>query len=404
MMTQKLDAKSLVGFKLPPGKADAIFFDNELPGFGLRLRAGGHRSWIAQYRAHGRTRRLTIGSVEKLTPIDARKAAKKVLAKVELGQDPQGAKQEQRRQAVHTLRSTAEAYIDAKAPELRPSSLRVTRLYLTGAYFKSLHTTSITAISHPDVAARISAIKRTNGGATARQARAALSSMYKWAMGEGLMGTHPFNPVIGTNVPAGPQARERVLSDHELVKIWNACADDDYGRIIRLLILLGSRRSEIGGMARSELDFDAGTWLLPAARSKNKCPLLVPLAPAALAIIKAVPEWANRDQLFGTRAQAGFTEWDRGKRALDARAGVTEWRVHDLRRTVATRMGDIGVLPHVVEAALNHRSGVRRGVAGIYNKSAYEREVRAALRIWSEHVLDLVEGRASKIIPMPMTA
>src|SRR6516164_3911684 len=292
----KLDAKTVASLALPDGKPDVIFFDDELSGFGLRVRAGGHRSWIAQYRARGRTRRQTIGSVEKLIPIEARKAARKILAKVELGEDPQGAKQEQRRQAVHTLRSVAEAYLEARAPELRPSSLRVTRLYLTGRYFKPLHTTSITAISHPDVAARISAIKRDSGSVTAKQARAALSSLYKWVMGEGLMGKSPFNPVVGTNSPAGPQAGTRVLSDSELTRIWNTCGDDDYGRIIKLLILLGSRRSEIGGMAWSELDFDAGTWLLPAARSKNKHPLLVPLPPAALAIIKAVPR-TSRDQL-----------------------------------------------------------------------------------------------------------
>jgi integrase len=401
MPTLKLDAKTVASLKLPDGKDDDIFWDAHLAGFGIRLRAGGHRSWVAQYRAHGRTRRLTIGSVEKLNPIEARKTARMELAKVELGGDPQGAKQEQRRQAVHTLRAVAGAYLEAKASELRPSSLRVTRLYLTGAYFKPLHTTSITAISHPDVAARIGAIKRTSGSVTAKQARAALSSLYKWAMGEGLMGAHPFNPVIGTNVPAGPQARERVLADQELIKIWNACADDDYGRIIWLLILLGSRRAEIGGLAWSELDLEAGLWSLPATRSKNKYPLVVPLPPAALAIIKAVPRWANRDQLFGTRAQAGFTEWDRGKRALDARAGVeTEWRVHDLRRTVATRMGDIGVLPHVIEAALNHRSGAKRGVAGIYNKSPYQREVATALQLWSEYVTALVEGRENKVIPL----
>jgi integrase len=396
----KLDAKTVASLTLPDGKPDVIFFDDELSGFGIRVRAGGHRSWIAQYRARGRTRRQTIGSVEKLIPIEARKAARKILAKVELGEDPQGTKQEQRRQAVHTLRSVAEAYLEAKASELRPSSLRVTRLYLTGRYFKPLHTTSIVAISHPDVAARISAIKRDNGSVTAKQARAALSSMYKWAMGEGLMGKSPFNPVVGTNSPAGPQAGTRVLSDSELSRIWNTCGDDDYGRIIKLLILLGSRRSEIGGIAWSELDFDAGTWLLPAARSKNKHPLLVPLPPAALAIIKAVPR-TSRDQLFGARTRAGFTGWERGKHALDARAGVeAKWRVHDLRRTVATRMGDLGVLPHVIEAALNHRGGAKRGVAGLYNRSIHEAHVRNALLMWSEHVLALVEGRKDKVVPL----
>jgi Arm DNA-binding domain len=115
----QLDNKTVASLALLDGKADAIFFDNELPGFGLRLRAGGHRTWIAQYRAHGRTRRLTIGAVEKLTLVEARKAARKILAKVELGEDPQGDREAKRRAAVHTLCSVAEAYLEARKRELR---------------------------------------------------------------------------------------------------------------------------------------------------------------------------------------------------------------------------------------------------------------------------------------------
>jgi integrase len=401
----QLDNKTVAGLALPDGKTDVIFFDDELAGFGLRLRTSGdrvRRSWIAQYRSHGRTRRLNIGAAEKLSAAEARKQAKKELAKVALGGDPQGEKAQARLQAVHTFASVAKAYLEAKATELRPSSLRVTRLYLTGKHFKPLHTASITKITHPDVAARISAIRRSSGEVTARQARAALSAMYKWSMGEGLMGTSPFNPVIGTNVPAASIPRERVLRDDELVAIWRACKDDDFGRIVRLLILLGSRRGEVGGMCWTEIDLVASTWFLPAARSKNGHALLVPLPPAALDIVKAVPRWAARDQLFGARAKDGFAKWNDSKRELDERLGeaVAPWRLHDLRRTAATRMGDLGVLPHVIESALNHRSGTKRGIAGIYNKSPYEREVKAALALWAEHLTALAEGRENKVVPL----
>jgi integrase len=195
-----------------------------------------------------------------------------------------------------------------------------------------------------------------------------------------------------------------VLTDAELTAIWRACGDDDFGRIVRLLILLGARRQEVGGMRmRSELDLDRGTWTLPAERSKNGRAHTLPLLPMALAIIDAVPKMATRDQLFGVRAD-GYTQWEDGKAALDKRSGVTDWVLHDIRRTVATRMADLGIGPHVIEQVLNHVSGHKSGVAGIYNRSSYEREVRAALALWHDHLRSIVEGSERKIVSMPHAA
>jgi integrase len=192
-----------------------------------------------------------------------------------------------------------------------------------------------------------------------------------------------------------------VLSNAELVAIWNACGDDTPGRTIRLLILLGSRRQEVGGMRWSELDLDGGTWTLPAERSKNRRPHSITLPAPALDIIKSVPR-SSRDHLFGDRAGSGFTGWSNAKQELDRRlAGtVKPWRVHDVRRTVATGMADLGIEPHHIEACLNHFGGHRRGVAGVYNRSSYDRAVAAALARWSEHVLALVEGREGKILAL----
>src|SRR5262249_51226556 len=148
-------------------------------------------------------------------------------------------------------------------------------------------------------------------------------------------------------------------SDDELRRLWLACGDDDYGRIIRLATLLGGRRQEIGGMAWGELDLESPqpSWRLPGERSKNGKGAVLALPPTALAIIRGVRRMAYRDRLFGVHAACGFAGWDKSKRALDARSGVTSWTPHDLRRTLSTRLHDIGVAPHVVEAVLNHRSG-----------------------------------------------
>jgi integrase len=404
--TMKLDAKKVAKLALPEGKLGAIYFDADLAGFGLRLRASaGHvrRTWIAQYRAHGRTRRMKVGDAEKLGADDARKAARKVLAKVELGQDPQGDKAKARLASVRTLRSVADDYLEAKESVLRPVSYRGTKLYLTGPYFKPLHSTTITDITLADVAARIGAIARNNGSVAACRARSALSAMYRWAMGEGLLGPHPINPVIGTNTPPDSTPRERVLSDVELAAIWHACADDDHGRIVKLLALTGCRRDEIGGMRWSEISTEKDVLALPKERTKNGRAHAVPLTPLALTILETVPRRADgRDHVFGERSPVGFTMWTEAKRDLDHRlAGqVKEWRVHDLRRTTATRMADLGVQPHIIEAVLNHYSGHRRGVAGVHNRSPYEREVRAAMALWAAHVQSIVEGGERKIVSL----
>jgi integrase len=335
---------------------------------------------------------------DTLTAIEARTQARKLLAKVELGRDPQGEREDQRRQATGTFRSIAAQYLADRQSKLRPASFRVTQMYLTGSYFAPLHAADAAAITHADVAAALRRIKAQHSEGTARQARLALSAMYGWAIAEGLLGKSPVNPVIGTHAMDAPPPRERVLSPAELVAIWRASGDDDYGRVIKLLILLGARRSEIGGLRPSELDPDKGTWRLPAERSKNGRALELVLPAAAWAIIETVPRREGCDYLFGPRHGAGFKAWSASKAALDVELGeaVAAWRVHDIRRTVATGMADIGIEPHHIEAVLNHHGGHRAGVAGIYNRSSYERAVTAALARWSEHVEQLVSGKPAQ--------
>jgi integrase len=384
----KLIAKTTATAKLPEGKVDAIYFDDDLAGFGLRLRASGDqvsKTWIAQYRAHGRTRRMKIGTFEKLTPDEARKAAKKILARAEIGQDPQAEKAAQRQQDGHTLAAVASDYLAAKAKVVRPNTYRELNRYLTSAHFKPLHAMPIDQITRRDVAARLTKITAENGSISAGRARAALSALYAWAMGNGLAEQ---NPVIGTLKPDDSQPRERVLSDSEIAAIWHAaCEGGVFGKIVKLLLLTGCRRMEICGLRWKEIDMENGLLHLPPHRTKNARAHTLALTPMAMEIIESVPRIVGRDHLFGERSDLGFTQWG-AKRDLDSRLGgkVAEWTLHDLRRTCATGMADIGVQPHIIEAVLNHISGHKVGVAGIYNRSAYEREVRAALALWADHV------------------
>jgi integrase len=239
-----------------------------------------------------------------------------------------------------------------------------------------------------------------NGSITASRARIALSGFYVWAIGQGLVEA---NPVIGTTRPQEAKPRERVLDDDELAQVWKASGDDAFGKVIRLLILTGARRAEVGGMRWSELDFEHGTWVIPAERVKNGRQHTLPLTPLAVSIIESVPRRVGRDHLFGTRSNGGLSHWH-AKAELDQRLTIKPWRVHDLRRTLATRLCDLGIAPHVVEQILNHQSGHRAGIVGVYNKSRYEREVVTALSMWTDHIRTLVDGGERKVLPMPQRA
>jgi integrase len=398
--------KNTVGALGLDGKTDAIFFDDEVPGFGIRLRlaAGGKvaRNWIVQWKRSGATNRLRIGSAGVLDLKSARDQARKILGRVALGEDPSSDRSDRRAKDALTLRSQAAEFLAAKKSELAASTFgECTRYLCDPRYFGPLHSKPLDSIALRDVAARIVVIQRECGDGAAAQARAALSNFFGWAM---RMGLATSNPTIGSVCPEVTE-RDRVLSFEEIARVWAACADDDYGRIVRLLILLGARREEIGGMAWSELALDAPqpTWTLPKERSKNGKAHTLPLMPMALSIIRGVARRVSRDQLFGERAPEGFTTWN-AKAALDRRCGVENWRLHDLRRSTATGMADIGIAPHIIEQILNHRSGHKAGIAGIYNRSSYEREVRPALARWEDHIRTLVDGGERKVIPLQQFA
>jgi integrase len=300
----RLDAKTVSKLSLPPGKSDHIAWDNEIRGFGLRLRAGAggvRRSWIVQYR-HGRTRRVLLGAAELLSAEQARAAAKKTLAKVALGQDPQGDKTVRRQRDAYTLRTLVEEYLSFKEPTIRPPTYANLAMYLRGPYFKPLHGMPVDTVTRRDVAARLLAVTRSHGSIVAARARGALSTFYVWAMGNGLA---EVNPIIGTLKPQDAEPRSRVLSDEELAAIWRASGNDAYGRVIKLLILTGARRGEVGGMRWSELDLDRAIWMIPPQRTKNKKPHALPLMPSTLDIIAGVPRRVSRDHLFGTRSAVG---------------------------------------------------------------------------------------------------
>jgi integrase len=396
----KLTKANVAKLRPPEGRDEAIFWDDDLRRFGLRVRAGGKRTWVIQYRVGRQQRRLTLGDASAMNADLARDEAKRKLARVDLGHDIQAEKSEARARQHVTFAYVVGIYLDHYASRHRAKTIAETKRYLT-RHFAQFSATPIDRIERKHVSARVREIATESGTTAAARARAALSSLFSWSVREGIAVN---NPVIGTNGRGEPTARSRVLSADEIAKIWRACRDDDYGRILKLLILTGQRRQEIGGLRRGELDLERAEIRLPPERTKNARPHTVPLSPPALEILNQVPRREDRELLFGS-GTAGFNGWAAAKAKLDERVATSSmklpgWTVHDVRRSVATGMADLGVQPHVIEAALNHVSGSKRGVAGTYNRSKYEREVRQALALWGEHVEALVEDRERKVIPL----
>jgi integrase len=197
------------------------------------------------------------------------------------------------------------------------------------------------------------------------------------------------------------EPRDRVFSTAEIVAFWNACGDlsEPFGQALRLLLVAGCRLNEVARMHRSELSEDdqgRPIWTIPSSRTKNKKTHVLPMPPLACDIIASVRQIAG-PYVFTTKGRSPISGWSRVKGRLDAALGFSEkWRFHDLRRSAATGMADLGIAPHIVEACLNHVSGAKAGVAGTYNRAAYAPEKRAALERWAAHIERVVSGEQAK--------
>ena len=397
----KLTTQSVAALSLAPGKDDQIWFDDTVPGFGLRLRQTGGRSWIFQYKIGRATRRLVIGSASAIKVGKAREIAGQHHAAVRLGRDPAAEKRTQVERASHTFAALVEKYLDHQRNELRPASfLEVNRHLVT--HSKPLHALPVDTVDHRIIAGRLAAIEKSSGAVAANRVRATMSAMFTWGMREGLVRA---NPVMLTN-KRQEKSRDRVLTDNELRLIWKALGDSQYGAVVRLLMLTAQRAGEIAGLRWDEVDFERNVISLPGRRTKNGRPHEIPMAATTRALLEAQPRIDGRDFVFG-KGSGPFSGFSRCKNALDAEItklnhgkALTPWVLHDVRRSAATRMADIGVAPHIIEAVLNHVSGHQGGVAGIYNRATYAAEKAQALAIWDEHVAAIVHGRRRVVMPL----
>jgi integrase len=252
----------------------------------------------------------------------------------------------------------------------------------------------------------------------ARAMAAAFSMFFGWAKKNRHVSV---NPALDLHKPKPSRARERVLNSKldvrradEIRWFWKAAdkLSEPYGALLKLLLLTGCRRDEIAELTGDEVSDDLATLRLPGKRVKNHRGFEVYLPPLARDLLAGAKRFAGCRFWFSTNGQTPVASWSKAKRDLDAAMlrlarqehgdeyQIEAWRIHDLRRTCATGMHGIGIAPHIVEAALNHISGHKAGVAGVYNQEQYSAEKKAAWARWASHVESIVNGEPqSNVVP-----
>ena len=354
-------------------KLNGWLWDTWVTGFGARRQTNGVFYYV-RYRHNGTQTVRSIGRHGPWTPDTARTKAKELLGTVAGGTDPFA-----QALAAGGFTAAIDRYLARKRAALKPSSFSETERYLRN-YAAPLHKLRLDQIDRRKVAALLGEIETTSGPSSRNRARSALSGFFSWSVAEGLLDT---NPVIGTALAEENGSRERVLTQDELRQLWRGLGDDPFNDVVRLLLLTGQRRNEIGLLQWSEIDQARKLIALGSHRTKNGRAHELPLSSQALAIINRLPRRNSSDFLFGNK---GFQRWDKAKTALDQRVGIAPWTLRDLRRTCATQLGELGIQPHHIEAILNHYSGHRAGVAGVYQRAKYEPEMRAALQRWADWI------------------
>jgi integrase len=358
-------------------------------------------SWAFRYRFEGKSRKLTIGAYLDVTLRQARDKAAKARAAIADGRDPAAEKQAKKatRQTNDRglVEKIAQQFIERYAkPNQRPETCRETERILNREIVQPWKGRRLSEITKADIHDLLDAIVHRGSPIQANRTLAAFRKMCAWAIERGLIHA---SPCAGIRAPAAETSRDRYLADDELAAVWKACdgLGWPFAQFVRLLILTGQRRSEVAEMRWSEIDLDNKVWLLPKERAKNNVAHAVPLSEAAVAILKELPHVAGKGLVFTTTGETSVAGFSRAKERLDAALppDMPAWTLHDLRRTFASGCARFGIAVHVVEAALNHKSGTIKGVAAVYNRYSYDAEKRAALDAWARYVETIVRGQPS---------
>lgn len=420
--------------------------DAQEPGLYLVVQPSGRKSWAVRYRFDGKPRKLTLDHCLPTDVATARKRAREAKDTARAGEDPAFAKQETKREKVRAREADVDTFagvarlflfryaqpknrdwreqarlLGLKPDPEKPDCREDPRTFIAapGAPAAILSQRPVRALRSRDVRAVVEAIVDRGSPISGNRTLAVLQKLFIWAAARD-------DIEISTNLAVGvdkqdesSRKRSRILTDEEIRLLWSACDQigSPFGPIVKLLLLTGQRRDEVGGITRSEVSADGRVWTLPAIRAKNKIEHQIPLAPAAAELLKVQRPAVEGEAglIFTTTGTTPVSGFSRAKAAIDEKmlaglvdeitkrgedtsgAIVPSWRLHDLRRTAATGMARLGINLPVIEKVLNHASGSFAGIVGVYQHHDFAREKRVALERWAVEVGRIVSGKSASV-------
>jgi integrase len=390
-MRKKLTTKTIDSLPPATGKRYEVR-DALVPGLHIRVSVNGRKVWYLSARIGGRMRRMKLGSYPVISLSDARQHAQGRLRDITLGKFAESSAGSPEA-PTPTLGEIIPQFIDRHAKR-HTKDWKGTQSVLLR--MKTLHGKPINEIKRSDVVreleAMIADIEDSGGkGTRANRGLVAIKKLYSWCIDQGIV---EISPVAALKPLIKEVARDRWLTDDKIRAFWRGCEAESYPfeQFGKLLLLTGQRLREISDARWSELDLEKATLTLKGSRTKNGTAHILPLSPQAVTILSEMPDFLDSEFVFTTTGKTPISGFGRFKQRIEVFIGLEaeDWRFHDLRRTAATNMAMLGVQPHVIEAVLNHRSGILSGVAAVYNRHAYAEEKRAALTLWAEQVDEII--------------
>ena len=425
MPTRKLTAKTIENLRPAPQGTRVELWDTTFPSFGVRVTDKGRKSWVFMYRVGGKQRRLTIGGYPAFSLKQAREEAGEASRLVEKGIDPATVKAERKAKTEqpNTFKMIADLFIQRYAKK-ENKNWKETRRIFDIYVLPTWRGRDIASITRADVVTLLDRVEDENGVYMSNRVLATIRKLFNWCVADrGILDATPIVRGMGRGKEI---KRDRWLRDDEIKELWKACekAGHPFGPFVQMLLITGQRRDEVAYMRRSDIDFKTGVWTLPRELTKSDREHEIPLSSLAVDLLNSVPEIVIKTGDEETAADFVFVSgrvgdkpisgYSKGKRTVDKKlAEVKEeakkkgeaiegtfkdpWRLHDLRRSGATHMAELGVSRFLIERVLNHADPT---VTGGYDQHRYLPEKRRALETWARKLETLLDRQAVNVVAL----